>query len=104
MCLGLGLLEKITGQAAARKQQQKSARLAAEQSRLGAEATQNQLETNIAQQKAARDAQDLLKVPIETTDVAVGDPTSAVSDPVTGRKRSARSRFQVNAASGLAIP
>lgn len=103
MCLGLGLMERLTGQRAARKQQQKSARLAQEQARLGAEGAQDQLETNIAQQAAARKAEELLKVPIEGTDVSLAtEDTNA--DPITGRRRSARSRFQAPSTSGLLIP
>jgi len=104
MCLGLGLLEKITGQAAARKSAQKTAKLQAEQSRLAASANQNQLETNIAQQAQSRKAAELLGVPIESTDVAVGDASMTDADPVTGRKRATRSQFQMPATSGLVIP
>lgn len=105
MCLGLGLLERLTGARAARRAQQKEARMTMEQSRLATEANQNQLETNIAQQKASQAARDLLDVPIEDTTVTVGDPgTTGAADPTTGRRRNARSRFQMSSGSGLAIP
>jgi len=103
MCLGLGLLERVTGQRAAAKAARKSAKQAEEQALLQAQGSQDQLETNIAQQAAAAKAKELLDVPIESTDVEVGTTSNSELDPATGRRRSARSRFQMEAASGLQI-
>lgn len=105
MCLGLGLFERLSGQTAARKSSQRAAKRQETNAILSAEATQNQLETNIAQQQAAEAAKELLSVPIEDTSVSVGDATAAGTvDETTGRRTATRSRFQMSSNSGLVIP
>ena len=106
MCLGLGVLERLTGATAARKAQQRAARQAQQQANLQAQASQQQLETNIAQNAAAKKAEELLSVPIETTEVSTGTDLATASDATTGRRKATRDRFQLNtsAGSGLSIP
>jgi len=104
MCLGLGLLERVTGARGARKAAQRNAKRQEEQALLQTQGTQNQFETNLAQQRQATKVAELLGVPVEGTDVAIGDGAGDELDPTTGRRRTVRSRFQMPATSGLVIP
>lgn len=103
MCFGLGLTKLIFGDGgagAARKQ----AKAEAVQNRLSAQAAQQAREAAINQANAAKTAEAMLNKPVAAVDVQVGDQTNDVVDPASGRKRTARSSFQIAApSSGLSI-
>lgn len=102
MCFGLGLLNKIFGDGGA-GQAKKQAQEEARQARLSQQAAQQARESQINQQRASDAAKALLERPIDKPEVQVGEQV-AVTDPETGRKRTPRSSFQINApSSGLSI-
>ena len=98
MCFGLDILS--TGAAA--KRAAAAAEEQARQARMVAAGQNQASEAAIAQQKATQQAQDLLSKPAETTSVALGTNTAAIAtvDPVTGRRRTVRSTFQLAAGGG----
>lgn len=104
MCFGLGILSTILGTKGTSKAQAKQAAEEARQSRLAAQSAQIQKEATINQDKATQAAEALLSKPIDPVEVQVGEPVTDTTDPTTGRKRTPRSSFQINApASGLAL-
>lgn len=99
MCFGLDIFG--TGKAA--KNQAKALEEQARQERLLAQASQQNLENQIARQKAAEDARALLEKPMETTSVTVGEQEDAATVDETGRRRTNRSKFQVTRPSGAGL-
>ena len=107
-----GLVKLVSGKSgkkAAKKQAaatMEAARLEAASDRENARAAQLTTETMIAQNKAAEDARTLLSTPQDQIDLDLASTPAAEVDPVTGRKRSARSSFMSSKSpgSGIKIP
>lgn len=98
MCFGINLNPFSSG---GRGREAKALEEQARQTRLLAQANQQSLESQIARQKASEDAKALLDVPMETTDVTVGEQAAAPTlDEATGKRRTTRAKFQFSGASG----
>lgn len=81
-----------------------SANMVAASDRENARASVNSMQTQIAQKHAGDMAAELLSRPQEGADVLLAAPTEAPAlDPITGRRRTARSRFFAPKTSGLSI-
>lgn len=99
MCFGLDIFGVNKGA----KQQAKALEEQARQERLLAKANQQSLEGQIARQAAGDKAKELLSKPIETTDVTVGEVAPKATIDETGRRRTARSKFQMSGSGGAGL-
>ncbi len=99
MCFGLDILG--TGRAA--KRAAAAAEKEAAQTRLIAAGTQQATEAAIAQQKATTTAQELLATPAETTSVSLSAPAEDLGTDATGKRKTARAKFQMSAPAGSGI-
>jgi len=98
MCFGIDIFGVNKGA----KQQAKALEQQAKQERLLAQANQQNLEGQIARQAAGDKAKELSK-PVETTDVTVGEVAPKATIDETGRRRTARSKFQMSGVSGAGL-
>lgn len=80
-----------------------SAEMQAQADRYNAQAAEYAMETSIAQDRAAKQAAEMLTKPQEQVEVYLGPEQSAEIDPDTQRRKTARSKFNITRSSGVAI-
>lgn len=91
MCFGLDIFGLNSGN----KRQAKALEEQARNERLLAQASQQNLESQIARNAAADKAKSLLDKPVETTEVVLGETAPAPSMDEAGRRRTRRSKFNM---------
>ena len=98
----------ITGSKKAAKQQadatMTAANLTAQNDRFAVQASQQQTETMLAQDKAAQAAATLLNIPTPQVDVSLGsNAQDGTTIDSSGKRRTARSKFTTASRSGINI-